>query len=54
MKMVEVIVTDTVSGVAPVVPYSHEKGLQFYVTSTGVRTNRPGRARPRKSQPARS
>jgi len=39
--MVEVIVTGTVSGVAPVVPYSHEGGLQFYVTSTGVRTNRP-------------
>ena len=39
--MVEVVVTSTRSGVAPVVPYSHDAGLQFYVTSTGVRTNRP-------------
>ena len=36
MKTVEVVVTNTVSGVAPVVPYSHERGLEFYVTSTGI------------------
>ena len=39
--VVEVIVTSMPRGQGPVVPYSHEGGLQFYNTPTGVRTNRP-------------
>jgi hypothetical protein len=39
--VVEVIVTSMPRGQGPVVPYSHEAGLQFYNAPNGVRTNRP-------------
>ena len=41
MSVVEVIVTTMPRGQGPVVPYSHEAGLQFYNAPNGVRTNRP-------------
>lgn len=37
---VEVVVTSIVKGFGPIVPYSHDEGLQFVVVG-GVRTNRP-------------
>jgi hypothetical protein len=39
-KPVSIIVTGRANGVGPVVPYSKEKGLQSYFTSTGIRTTR--------------
>ena len=37
---VEIVVTSVIKGFGPIVPYSHEAGLQFVVIG-GVRTNRP-------------